>query len=204
MRERDCFADCILDCKSLAPIWETVAKDFASESTVLVAKVDAEAENAKSTAEDQGVKSYPTIKFFPKGSTVPQAYEGGRAEGDFVEFLNEKAGTFRTVGGRLNSKAGTVESLDTILVKLTGGATVASISEEITKAAASLKDRYVSYYVKVLGKMTTSQGYAEKELARLQGLLKKGGLAPEKLDDLTSRANILQKFSPKVKGKEEL
>jgi protein disulfide-isomerase A6 len=36
--------------------------------------------------------------------------------------------------------------------------------------------------------------YAEKEFKRLQGLITKGNLAPEKLDDLTSRSNILRKF----------
>ena len=39
-----------------------------------------------------------------------------------------------------------------------------------------------------------NQGYAEKEFKRLQGLISKGNLAPEKLDDLVSRSNILRKF----------
>ena len=192
------------DCKSLAPIWETLAHDFSAEPTVLIAKIDAEAENSKSTAESQGVKSYPTIKYFPKGSSTPQAYEGGRTEKDFIDFLNENAGTHRIVGGALDMKAGTVESLDTIVAKLSAGGSLATVSEEAIRAAKGLQDKYAQYYVKVLGKLGQSQGYVEKETARLEGLLKKGGLAPEKLDDLTSRNNILRKFSGKTEIKGEL
>ena len=69
-------------CKTLAPIWEALASTFVNEPNVLVAKVDAEAENAKALAKEQGVSSYPTIKFFKKGSLEPTPYEGARSEGD--------------------------------------------------------------------------------------------------------------------------
>ena len=170
---------------------------------MLIAKVDAEAENSKSTAEDQGVKSYPTIKFFPKGSDVPEPYEGGRSEKDIIEFINTKAGTHRTVGGGLDAEAGLVASLDTIVAKLTGGSSLATVSEEATAAAKGVQDKYTDYYLKVLGKLAQSQGYVQKELKRLEGLTKKGGLAPEKLDELIWRSNILRTFS-KSEAKEEL
>ncbi|KAI9820964.1 MAG: hypothetical protein M1832_003436 [Thelocarpon impressellum] len=181
-------------CKSLAPIWETVASDFANEPGVVVAKVDCEADDAKDTAKEQGVSSYPTIKFFPKGSTTPQPYEGGRSEEAVVAFLNEKAGTHRTVGGGLDAKAGTIAALDSIVAKFVGGATLAGIAAEAKKAAKDLKDTSAAYYVKVFDKLAQNQDYAQKEFARLQGILKKGGLAPEKVDDLTVRTNVLQQF----------
>ncbi|KAL9014582.1 MAG: hypothetical protein Q9173_000766 [Seirophora scorigena] len=191
-------------CKSLAPIWETVAEDFAAEAHVVIAKVDAEAENSKSTAQDQGVKSYPTIKYFPRGSTTPELYEGGRSEKDILKFMNEKAGTHRIAGGGLDAKAGIIPSLDAIVGKMSAGGSLALISEEATKTAGALKDKYAEYYVKVFEKLGKSQGYAQKELARLEGLIRKKGLAPEKLDDLVSRSNILRTFTSKVEGKEEL
>ena len=49
------------------------------------------------------IQSFPTIKFFPKGGE-PIEYGGGRQEADFVEFLNEKCGTYRAVGGGLNDQ----------------------------------------------------------------------------------------------------
>jgi len=177
-----------------------VANDFSAEANVLIAKVDVEAENSKATAQDQGVSSYPTIKYFPKDSKTSEAYAGGRSELDLVEFMNEKAGTHRMVGGGLDATAGTIGALDTMVAKLTGSANMASLSEDIKKAAGGVKDKYAEYYVKVSNKLVENKGYVDKELARLEGLIKKGGLAPEKLDDLTSRSNILRKF----KGEEPI
>ncbi len=178
-------------CKTLAPIWETVATDFASDDSVVIAKVDAEAN--KAVAQEQGVSSYPTIKFFPKGSKTPEDYSGGRDEKSFLSYINEKSGTHRTPGGGLDAMAGTVDALDTILAKMTGS-NLATVSEEVKQAVLGTKDKYAEYYVKVLEKLGVNDGYVEKELTRLEGMLKKGGLAPTKLDDLTSRLNILKKF----------
>jgi protein disulfide-isomerase A6 len=191
-----------LDCKTLAPIWEQVATDFASESKVLVAKVDCEAPNAKAVAQAAGVKSYPTIKYYPAGSTEGIPYSGGRGEADLVSFLNDKAGTFRVAGGGLNALAGTIPSLDQIVSTLrTGGA---KAQEEFEKAVGSAKDQYAEYYSKGAKKSEENSGYVEKEIARLQSLLKKGGLTTEKTDDLVRRSNILNVFKGSESGKDEL
>lgn len=95
--------------------------------------------------------------------------------------------------------------LDIIVGKFTSGGSLATISKEANKVAKGLKDKYAQYYVKVFEKLGNSQDYAEKELTRLEGLIRKGGLAPEKLDDLVSRSNILRKFSGTgSKAKDEL
>ncbi|CAO2655184.1 Nn.00g102480.m01.CDS01 [Neocucurbitaria sp. VM-36] len=179
-------------CKTLAPVWETLANDFATEPTVLIAKVDAEAENSKALAQEQGVQSYPTIKYFKKGSTDPLPYEGARAEKDFIDFLNTNAGTHRAVGGGLDATGGTIEAFNAVIEKFQG--TYGDGVEEAQKIAADLKDKYAQYYVKVFQKIGANKEYAEKELKRLQGLIGKGNLAQEKLDDLTSRSNILKRF----------
>ena len=183
-----------LDCKNLAPTWESLAKDFALEKNVVVAKVDAEAENSKATAKDQGIAGYPTIKFFPKGSTEPEDYQGARSEEAFVDFLNSKTGTNRLVGGGLNTEAGTIPSLDELISKYITTKSFDDLKSEIKQAAENLKDKYAQYYVKVADKISQSENYASKELSRLQKILGKGGSAPEKLDDLVSRANILRRF----------
>lgn len=194
-------------CKSLAPVWEKVAKDFANEPGVLIAKVDAEGEDSKATAKDQGVTSYPTIKFFPKGSKEPEAYSGGRTEPDFVKFINDKAGTHRTPGGKLDANGGTIAALDAIVSKFTGGASIAEVAAEAVTAVTDLKtqaqNKYAEYYVKVFDKLKKSDTYATKELARLEGILKKGSVNSEKLDELMSKTNILKKFVA-TPAKEEL
>jgi protein disulfide-isomerase A6 len=190
-------------CKTLAPIYEQVAADFASDGEVLIAKIDAEAENAKSTAKDLGVTGYPTLKFFPKGSKEPEEYSGARTEEALVEFVNSKAGTFRVAGGGLNSKAGTIDAIDTILTKyITAGGIkdIETATAEIKKAAQGAKDKSTEYYLKALAKITGNPEYAMKEQTRLAGLLKKGGLSPEKIDDMTKRSNILSKFLLKDGG----
>ena len=117
--------------------------------------------------------------------------------------MNEKAGTHRMIGGVLDAKAGTIDALDSIVGKITGD-DLTTLSETVKNAAKGVKDKYAEYYIKVSGKLNTNNGYVDKELARLEGLIKKGNLAPEKLDDLTSRSNILRKFKGKEPTKEEL
>jgi protein disulfide-isomerase A6 len=205
--ELEINANVFLDCKTLAPIWEKVAADFAAEPSVLIAKIDAEAENAKATAKEQEVSGYPTIKFFPKGSTNPETYQSGRDEASIVDFVNSKAGTFRVAGGGLNTKAGTIDAIDTIIAKYisSGGIKDAdAVTKEITKAAGDLKDKSVEYYLRALSKITGNPEYAMKEQTRLAGLLKKGGLAPEKIDEMTKRSNILAKFLAPGNEKSEL
>lgn len=188
------------DCKNLKPVWEELANTFANEPSVIIGQVDAEAENSKALAKEQGVSSYPTIKYFKKGTTEALPYEGARAEGDFVEFLNTNAGTHRAIGGGLNAVGGTIEALDTIVSNSKG--VYATALEQLTKAAEGLKEKYAQYYVKVADKSSKNEGYAAKEYKRLQGIIAKGNLAAEKLDDLVSRSNILRKFLP-VNDEEE-
>ena len=194
----------ITDCKTLAPIWEEVAKDFAHEPNVLIAKVDAEAPNAKQTAQDHGVKSYPTIKYFPRGSSEPEAYNGARSQAELISFMNGKAGTHRVAGGGLDTTAGTIAALDSIIAKFTGKEEAsAAVKKQLDEATAGLSDKYAEYYVKVLNKLNDNSGYVEKETNRLAGLLKKGGLTPEKMDDLVKRSNILSRFKSTVTGEKQ-
>ena len=158
---------------------------------------------------EYGVKSYPTIKYFAKGSTDPQPYNGGRSEEAFIDYVNEQVGTHRAVGGGLDVQGGTVAVLDAIVERVRkSGESISSAIDEFTKAANDLGEKYAGYYVKVVEKVGNDDAYVEKELNRLEGILKKGGLAPEKVDDLTARTNILRKFNTLVeekgKPKEEL
>ncbi|KAJ5893496.1 Protein disulfide-isomerase tigA [Penicillium taxi] len=191
-------------CKTLAPVWESLANDFALESDVVVAKVDAEAENARALAKEQGVTGYPTIKFFPKGSTEPETYSGARSEQAFVEFLNTKTGTHRSVGGGLDKKAGTIAALDKLVTEYVSLHKFADLATDLKKAAKDVQDKYAAYYVKVADKLSQNEDYASKELTRLLKVLGKGGSAPEKVDDLVSRSNILRGFAGEETAKDEL
>lgn len=161
---------------------------------MVIAKVDAEAENARATAQDQGITGYPTIKFFPKGSKEATPYSGGRSEEAFIDFLNEKTGTNRAAGGGLNANAGKIANLDDVVSKHVSAHDFQALVADAKKAAKGLKDKYAEYYVKVAEKISKNEDYASKELGRLEKILKKGGSAPEKVDDVVSRSNILRQF----------
>jgi protein disulfide-isomerase A6 len=191
-----------------------LADDFINEPGVVIAKVDAEAENSKATAAAQGVSSYPTIKFFPKGSKEAEIYGGGRSEKDFIDFLNEKTGTHRAPGGGLDATGGTIDVLNHIALKYAAGTDkLADLAKEAKKASEGLSEdasyKYAEYYIKVFDKLAENEGWVAKEAARLDGIIQKGGLAPEKLDELQSKTNILKQYlkaaTDKVTGgKEEL
>ncbi|EQK98910.1 hypothetical protein G6O67_003750 [Ophiocordyceps sinensis] len=194
-------------CKNLAPIWETVAIDYINDDQVVIAKVDAEASDSKAVAKEQGVSSYPTIMFFPAGSKDGVAYDGNRGEADFLQYINEKVGTHRVVGGGLTTVAGTVASLDSLVARLVGGDKLADVAAQVKEEAGKLsKDaqyKYAEYYVRVFGKLANSEGYAAKELARLDGILSKSGLAPAKRDELQCKTNVLRKFVKEATEKVE-
>ena len=195
------FTDCsVLDCKSLAPTWEQVARDFDLETDIVIAKVDCEAPNSKATAQENGIAGFPTIKFFPKGSTEPESYQGARSQEAFVSFLNERAGTGRVVGGGLNEEAGTIPSFDDVIVKT--GLSPALVSQLKEKAAGD-SDKYANYYVKVAEKLNENGDYATKEQTRLQKILDKGGSAAQKVDDIVSRKNVLRRFVEGIESKKE-
>jgi len=191
-------------CKQLAPIWESLAKDFVRDSDIVIAKVDCDAENSKSVAKEQDVTGYPTIKFFSKGSKEALLYQEGRNEEDLVAFLQSKTGTHRTVGGGLGDQAGIVDALNLLVTEHVPKKNFAKLAVKVQKSAKNLQDKHAQYYVKVTEKLSKNEGYVAKEYARLKRILEKGGLAPEKADDLVSRSNILRQFFGKEMAKEEL
>jgi protein disulfide-isomerase-like protein len=84
------FAPWCGHCKSLAPEYEILGTTFA-KLPVKIAKVDAD--KHKSLGSKFGVSGFPTIKWFPAGSTEPEDYSGGRTAPDMTDFVNRKAGT---------------------------------------------------------------------------------------------------------------
>jgi protein disulfide-isomerase A6 len=100
------FAPWCGHCKNLAPAYEVVGDAFAKTKNVVIAKVDADKHRELGTRF--GVSGFPTLKWFPKGSTTPEDYDGGREANDIIEFINRKAGT----SGRISKAASDVSVLD--------------------------------------------------------------------------------------------
>ncbi|KAI6108889.1 thioredoxin-like protein [Pisolithus croceorrhizus] len=183
-------------CKSLKPIYEQVARDFKPESNCIVANIDADAALNKELAGRYGVASYPTIKFFPRGGKEVEDYEGARTEEAFVNFLNEKCGTNRAVGGGLNDQAGRLAELDAIAQKFL--AAVGTARDVAYKEGIALSQGLGSaaqYYVRVMERIVKdSEAYIDKESKRLASILNKRTLASAKLDEIKIKLNILKAF----------
>jgi protein disulfide-isomerase A6 len=183
-------------CKSLKPIYEKVAQDFLSETKCIVANVDADAEVNRPLALKYGVQSFPTIKFFPKGGE-PISYEGGRQEADFVEFLNEKCGTHRAVGGGLNDQAGRNLEFDALASKFftATGAARGAIYKEASALAAEVGPA-AAHYLRVMEKVISGkEDHITKESKRLASILQKRVLASAKIDEIRIKANVLAAFA---------
>jgi len=174
-----------------------VATTFKPESDCIVANIDADAKLNKEIAATYGVTGFPTIKFFAKGSSEPIAYEGGRNEAEFVEFLNEKCGTQRAVGGGLSDKAGRHPEFDALASKFfvaVGDARASLLKDAVTLAESA--GVVSKHYLRVMEKIVNgTEGYLEKESKRLESILKKRVLAPAKLDEIKIKANILRAFN---------
>lgn len=80
-------------CKSLAPEYEKLGKNFASVSSIVIAKMDATANEVDHPSVN--IKGFPTILFFP-ATEAGQAkkvveYDGSRDIEGFTAFLKKNA-----------------------------------------------------------------------------------------------------------------
>jgi len=82
-------------CRVLAPSWALLAQTFGGSSMVSIATVDAETHSE--LAEEQNVRGFPTIKYYPGSGAAPEDYIGGRAAQDFIDYINKKTGLTRAV-----------------------------------------------------------------------------------------------------------
>ena len=61
-------------CKALAPTWDELAKEFESDDSIVIAKVDATANEC----EGVNIKSFPTLKMWKKESNQVVDFNGAR------------------------------------------------------------------------------------------------------------------------------
>lgn len=82
-------------CKQLEPIYNELATKIAHHSDILIAKMDATA-NEHPTLN---IKGFPTIKFYKKGEkSAPVDYSGERTLDGFLAFLEKEVGRKMTEG----------------------------------------------------------------------------------------------------------
>ncbi|KAJ3313481.1 Protein disulfide-isomerase-like 2-2 [Boothiomyces sp. JEL0838] len=75
----------------MAPTYEQLAENFAKEKDIVIAEADCDAH--KELATKYKIEGFPTMKYFAKGSTTAEDYSAGRDLENFVDYLNNKAGS---------------------------------------------------------------------------------------------------------------
>jgi protein disulfide-isomerase A1 len=78
-------------CKNLAPIWEELGSLFASTPSVVIAKIDA---TANDVPPKLNIRGFPTILYFPaQHKDAPVEYQGPRSLEDLAKFVQTHADT---------------------------------------------------------------------------------------------------------------
>lgn len=74
-------------CKQLVPIYDKLGEKFADHESIVIAKMDATANELEHTK----INSFPTIYLFRKGDNQKVEYRGERTLEGFVNFLEGKS-----------------------------------------------------------------------------------------------------------------
>jgi protein disulfide-isomerase A6 len=179
---------------------------------VVIAQKDADDGANRPIAQRYDVKSFPTIKFFPKGSNKQaQDYDGGRTETNFIQWINTKCGLYRITGGALSDLAGRLPSLDSLASRFYSTEADTDRSQIVEDAKAFLakakegvnssaeKNAVGDYYIRIMDKLVEDKTYVEKETARLKKIMGKhldgsSLLEGKKVDSIKKRINVLSAF----------
>jgi len=84
----DFYADWCPPCQTLAPIIEELGEKFANHPKVIIAKIDA----CANEVEEVKIRSYPTIKLIKSGTNEIVDYDNARTVEGFVNFIKEQTG----------------------------------------------------------------------------------------------------------------
>jgi protein disulfide isomerase len=80
-------------CKKLKPVWEELGKEFEGKEDIVIAKFDA----TLNEVDGLHIKSYPTLKFYPKDNKAGVDVKTGRTLPDLKKYLEENASSLKTV-----------------------------------------------------------------------------------------------------------
>eukprot|EP00762_Andalucia_godoyi_P000507 ANDGO_05213.mRNA.1 Protein disulfide-isomerase tigA len=167
-------------CKNFVPeftiLGEAYAKSVGAHKDVVLAKLNADTHRELGGRLD--VKGFPTFKFFAKGSTTPEDYNGGRTADDVASFIRSKTGAIITI----SKPASAVVDL-----------TLSSFTKEVTAAAS--KFRLIEFFAPWCGHCKSLAPTYEKLALAFEGESDKVLISKV---DATKEGELASKFD--VKG----
>ena len=174
---------------------DKVGKVFDGETTVQLAKLAIERVQERDIADRFNLKDYPGFIFFGRDGEW-ERYDAGTDAASIVAFLNRKAGTMRTVDGKLTVGAGKVKEMEKFATLDVTDAVVNEATAILSTLSGTAEENG-KHYVKVLERIKQKgPGYVGEELKRLQGLLDKDSISAEKKKLFMIRKDILESFQP--------
>ncbi|KAH6582366.1 hypothetical protein BASA60_001970 [Batrachochytrium salamandrivorans] len=173
-------------CKTLAPIYEKVAKTFSLESNMPPLLV----QSPRPTAL-RAILLSSFLLLVLQSLLITKVPVTKRV---LSLFLMKNAAPHRVSGGGLNHNAGRTAKLDAEAAVFMAAST-AEQTKMSKVAVAESESKYVKYYSKVMQRTVKDSGFITKEISRLESILSTGNTTPEKNDDFNMRLNILRVFS---------
>jgi len=158
-------------------------------SNVLVAKVSGH--DSPKLKERFGITSYPTVKFFPRGSAEPVT-SSGTTTPEMIDFVRMQ----------LNPKLMELKNLATEFMDTSDSAKRKQIvgkAEALVATFDAASKDYANLYVTFFSKIADKgDDFIEKESARLKGLIDSKSTIPAKREEFQRRVNILKSFTKTV------
>jgi len=71
----------------MKPDWDELGEKYENSKKVLIGDVDCTVDDSKQLCEDQGVKGYPTLKYYVPGDPTGSVYEGDRSLDELKKFV---------------------------------------------------------------------------------------------------------------------
>ncbi|CAI5485717.1 unnamed protein product [Closterium sp. Naga37s-1] len=161
--------------KGLFPMYEKVAAAFRAESSVVVGKVDVG--RCPDLKLKYSISMTPELIWFPRHNKVGEVYRKARSVRDLVAFINQQAGTHRTIDGTLSPASGRLPALDDLAQEFMAavGEARGAVRARAEAEAAQMDEeerKRAMVYCKIMGSiMEQGDGYVGKEMGRLSRLL---------------------------------
>jgi protein disulfide-isomerase A6 len=158
-------------------------------SNVLVAKVSGH--DSPKLKERFDIKTFPTIKFFPRGHADPVDVSG-TTYSEVIDFVR----------AQLNPKLQELKKLANDFMGSTEHSKrqeIAAKAEQLVASFEATSKEYANLFVTFFNKIVDKgEEFVEKESARLKGLIDSKSTIPAKREEFQRRVNILKSFAKPV------
>ncbi|KAH3891961.1 hypothetical protein DPMN_016071 [Dreissena polymorpha] len=187
--------------KQNVAMYDKLAETFQNDHSVVVARINVDFE--KALKKKYNAISYPSFYWYSKDRNAKKKrYVGSANVEQMVSFINKEAGLFRTSDGKLNSFAGPIKSLDSVLKKygkdlydITNVKQIRiELKQESNRLPIETDKELVDFYFEILNELEEDRTVDTLTEMRNRIYRQLDGAGPLKFDQLIMKRNILNSF----------